>query len=150
MKRKLLFLSVVLFLVIVAVYYFSLKNTEKQLTDRPVADAPSIGGKNAKDQNESGKVAAFIRSSYIATGVDKNTFSLYCKGGNRSLNITIYGITRHSDQDLIVQSVKSEMPKRGWKRVYLLFLERENWVQSESGYSRQRTDEKKLYGVVLE
>jgi hypothetical protein len=147
MKRYLVLLIGVVFLLIITIIFVTKSNNERPIADRPVADEPSMGGKNAKDQEEAEAVASFIKKSYMSFGPNQTAFTLYCRGGFLSSHIHIYGITKHSDQDFIVNSVKAELPMRGWKQVYILFFERENFIRS--GIIQKRADEKKLYAVVI-
>ncbi|PKN38135.1 MAG: hypothetical protein CVU62_04555 [Deltaproteobacteria bacterium HGW-Deltaproteobacteria-2] len=148
MKRKIILIICVLSLVILTIAYLSINKNEQPLSERPLVDEPSMGGKNAKDQNEACSVASFIRKEYVATGTDQDIIKMYCKGGSRSFHIHIYGITKHGSQDIIVKLVESELHKRSWKPVYLLFLERENFIKSwGAGY--ERANEKKLYSVLI-
>jgi len=117
------------------------------ISDRPLADEPSMGAKNAQDQKGACGVASFITKGYIAAQTDEPILKLYCKGGTRSYHIHIYGITKHDNQDIIVKLVETDFHKRGWKPVYLLFLERENFVSSRGGLTR--ANEKMLYSVVI-
>lgn len=61
MKRYLILLIGVLFLLIIAMVFLSKSSSKQTVTDRPVADEPSMGGKNAKDQAEACEVASLIK-----------------------------------------------------------------------------------------
>jgi hypothetical protein len=112
---------------------------------RTLVRPPHTGMKSAADHDEAMEVLNFIRVSSPDTYPPP---TLYFSAGHKSTHITIYGVTRPSDQDLIVSIVRSEQAKRRWKPIYLLFVERENFIEDSRGW-KERKGEKKLYSVIL-
>lgn len=128
MKLKLILIFGIVSFAIFALMNISCNKNERSISDRPLANEPSMGGKSAKDQKEACTVASFIQKGCVTADVDQKILKIYCKGGALSSHIHIYGITKHSNQDIIVKMVESEFRKQGWKRIYLLFLEKENFI----------------------
>lgn len=100
--------------------------------------------KSSQDQQEASDVLRFITEHYSSTPPRR----FYCKGGETSTHIHVYGVILPAEQDRIVELVRAEFPKRDWKQIYIIFRDREHFTAQHNGW-RKRDGEKQLYSTII-
>lgn len=108
----------------------------------------SIGGKNAQDQKAAVAAISFIREHLAGTQPELGVIKLYGAGGLKGYRLSVYGVRNPADQDRIVQLLKDNAPKNGWKPISIIFFDRENLVSERGGYRRK--DEIQIFSTVIE
>jgi hypothetical protein len=94
------------------------------------------------DVDEAIEISEFIKSHYDIKPEDREGLSGYHSPGPYSTKITIYRMLSEDDQNKLIDLLKSEKKKRGWKAITISFYEKESFIRTETG--RKRWQEKLL------
>ena len=106
-----------------ALTYFSLFFSCMNMTDSGDVDAAI-------------EISEFIKSHYDIKPEDREGLSGYHRPGLYSTEIIIYRMLSEDDQNKLIELLKSEKKRRGWKTIKIIFYEKESFIRTEKGIKR--------------
>jgi hypothetical protein len=104
------------------------------------SDIPDSG-----DAEEAMEISKFIQSHYDIKPEERQGLSGYHNPGNYSTEITIYRMESEKDQNELIELLRSEKKRRGWKTIKIAFYEKE--IFNRSNGTEKRGEEKLLRTV---
>ena len=99
------------------------------------------------EYEEASEIYKFIKIHYDIKPEAREGLSGYNNPGVYLTGITIYGMLLKIDQDKLIELLKSEKKRRGWKTIKISFYEKESFIPTING--RKRWKEKLIRTKII-